>query len=429
MTSSGSSCTSRQTSQADKVRFPHHHKREECRLCGSHDLECVLHLTPTPPANAFVTEAEKDKEQVAYPLDVYRCGDCRHLQLLDIVDPKALFSHYVYVSSTSPVMVGYLYDQCAAIVRRLGLKPGDLVVEIGSNDGTMLRFFKKAGMRVLGVDPAANVVPSAGDIETVVDFFNADVGRRIRETHGPAKTVCAYNVCAHIDDLRGVIEGVRALLAPDGQFVLEVGYLLDVYCKTLFDTIYHEHVDFHHVGPLKRFFADCGLKLLHVERSDIQGGALVGYVGAADSGEDASVGELIALEHEAGLHRTDTYRRWGQMIRQRGEELTALLGGLKSRGKSIAAYGAPAKATTLMYHFGLDRSLIEYIVDDNPIKQGMYTPGLHVPVFAPQALYGHKPDYVVLLAWNFAESIVAKHSRYAGNDSRFILPLPNLALI
>src|SRR5439155_1461096 len=213
MTSSGSSCTSRQASQADKVRFPHHHKREECRLCGSHDLECVLHLTPTPPANAFVTEAEKDKEQVAYPLDVYRCGDCRHLQLLDIVDPK---------------------------------------------------------------------------------------------------TVCAYNVCAHIDDLRGVIEGVRALLAPDGQFVLDVGYLLDVYCKTLFDTIYHEHVDFHHVGPLKRFFADCGLKLLHVERSDIQGGALVGYVGAADSGEDASVGELIALEHEAGLHRTDTYRRWGQ---------------------------------------------------------------------------------------------------------------------
>lgn len=410
------------------MQFPHHRKRTECRLCRSPALECVLHLTPTPPANAFVTAADRDRVQVAYPLDVHRCADCGHLQQLDIVDPKVMFSHYVYVSSTSPVMVGHLRDQSAATTRRLGLKPGDLVVEIGSNDGTLLRFFKEAGMRVVGVDPAANVVPSAGDIETVVDFFNEDVGRRIRDRHGPAKAVCAYNVCAHIDDLAGVIDGVRALLASDGQFVFEVGYLLDIYKKTLFDTIYHEHVDFHHVEPLRRFFAERGLRLLHAERSDIQGGALVGYVGAAQSFEEPSVGELIELEREAGLHRAETFRCWGQMIRRRGEELMALLRGLKERGRSIAAYGAPAKATTLMYQFGLDGSLIEYIVDDNPIKIGLYTPGLHLPVLAPQTLYERKPDYVVLLAWNFAESIVARHARYAGVDSRFILPLPNLAV-
>ena len=410
------------------MQFPHHHKRTECRLCRSSALECVLHLTPTPPANAFVTAADRDRVQVAYPLDVHRCADCGHLQLLDIVDPRVMFSHYVYVSSTSPVMVKYLRDQCAATTRRLGLKPGDLVVEIGSNDGTLLRFFKEAGMRVVGVDPAANVVPNAGDIETIVDFFDEDVGRRIRESHGPAKAVCAYNVCAHIDDLAGVIDGVRVLLASDGQFVFEVGYLLDIYKKTLFDTIYHEHVDYHHVESIRRFFAERGLRLLHAERSDIQGGALVGYVGAAQSFEEPSVGELIGLEREAGLHRAETFRRWGEMIRRRGEEFVALLRGLKERGRSIAAYGAPAKATTLMYHFGLDGSLIEYIVDDNPIKQGLYTPGLHVPVLAPQTLYERKPDYVVLLAWNFAESIIAKHARYAGGDSRFILPLPNLAL-
>lgn len=389
----------------------------------------MLHLTPTPPANALVVAAEKGKLQVAYPLDVYRCADCGHLQLLDIVDPNVLFTHYLYVSSTSPIMVSYLKDQCAAIVRRLKLKPGDLVVEFGSNDGTLLRFFKEAGMRVLGVDPAANVVPDATEIETITDFFGGEVGRRIREQHGPAKAICAYNVCAHIDDLCGVVDGVNALLAPDGQFVFEVGYLLDVYRKTLFDTIYHEHVDFHHVEPLKRFFAEHGLKLLHAERSDIQGGALVGYVGSLTGQEDHTVADLIALEHASGLHLANTFYRWGDMIQRRGEELMALLRGLKAKGRSIAAYGIPAKATTLMYHFALDSSLLDYIVDDNPLKQGMFTPGLYIPVFSPDVLYQRKPDYVLLLAWNFAAPIIEKHRHYAGDDSRFILPLPNLTII
>ena len=283
-------------------------------------------------------------------------------------------------------------------------------------------------MRVLGVDPARNVVPDAADIETVTDFFNADVGKRIRQQHGPAAAVCAYNVCAHVDDLQGVIDGVRALLAPTGQFVFEVGYLLDVYRKTLFDTIYHEHVDFHHVEPLRGFFERNGLKLVHAEQSDIQGGALVGYVGHAEDREEASVAALIVQEREAGLDKAETFRFFGEKIARRRDELTALLAGLKAKGKTIAAYGAAAKATTLMYHFGIDRSEVEYIVDDNPIKQGLLTPGLHVPVLAPEVLYQRKPDYVVVLAWNFADSIVARHRHYAGRASRFIVPLPDLML-
>lgn len=408
--------------------LPDHHRRGDCRLCRSRALERVLQLTPTPLANAMVSEPDCALPQPVYPLDVYRCDGCGHLQLLDIVDPKLLFSHYVYVSSTSPVMVRYLQEQCAAVINRARLEPGDLVVEIGSNDGTLLRFFKAAGMRVVGVDPAANVVPDKSEVETLTDFFGANLGRQIREKYGPARAICAYNVCAHIDDLRGVANGVRTLLAPDGQFVFEVGYLLDVYRKTLFDTVYHEHVDFHHVEPLRDFFARCGLKLLHTEHSDIQGGVLVGYVGSPDRTEEASVAAMIADERAAGLHRADTFLNWSDMIRQRGEELMALLRGLKAAGKSIAAYGAPAKATTLMYHFGLDGSVLEYIVDDNPIKQGLFTPGLHVPVLPVETLREHKPDYVVLLAWNFAESIVAKHRGYAARG-RFILPLPDLAIL
>jgi hypothetical protein len=398
-------------------------------LCDSRNLRVVLSLTPTPPANALLRPEQVETIQTtAYPLDVYRCGDCEHLQLLDIVDPEVLFSHYVYVSSTSPVMVGYLRRQCDAIIARLALKPGDLVVEIGSNDGTLLRFFKAAGMRVLGVDPARNVVPDADDIETLTDFFDLEVARRIRERHGPAAAVCAYNVCAHADDLQGMIRGVRALLAADGHFVFEVGYLLDVYRKTLFDTIYHEHVDFHRVGPLRGFFARNGLRMIHAERSDIQGGALVGYVGRPAEDEDGSVEAMVAQEHAAGLHLPETFVHFGEKIARRRDELTALLTGLKARGKSIAAYGAPAKATTLMYHFGIDRSVIEYIVDDNPIKQGLLTPGLHVPILGPETLYSRKPDYVLVLAWNFAEPIVAKHRDYAGRAGRFIIPLPDLTL-
>jgi SAM-dependent methyltransferase len=335
----------------------------------------------------------------------------------------------VYVSSTSPVMVNFLKEQCAAIVRRLGLKKGDLVIEIGSNDGTMLRFFKTAGMRVLGIDPAANVAPKPDDVETITDFFNARLGKRIREQYGPANAVCAYNVCAHVDDLQGIIDGVRELLAPGGQFVFEVGYLLDVYRKTLFDTIYHEHVDFHHVEPLRRFFAKYDLTLIHVERSDIQGGALVGYVGKAGTQSEKSVDAFIALEREAGLDKSITYRHYSEKIASRKNELMALLAGLKAKGKTIAAYGATAKATTLMYHFNLEQSLIDYIVDDNPIKQGMLTPGRHIPIFAPEILYEKKPDYVLMLAWNFAESIIAKHRHYAGRNSRFIVPLPDLMLV
>jgi len=411
------------------MTFQHHHKRATCRLCDSKKLECVVHLTPTPVANALVTPADKDKVQPVYPLDVYRCDECGHLQLLDIVDPAVLFSHYVYVSSTSPVMVNFLKDQCAAIIRRLGLKKGDLVIEIGSNDGTMLRFFKTAGMRVLGIDPAANIAPQPDDVETITDFFNAGLGKRIREQYGPAKAVCAYNVCAHVDNLQGVIDGVRELLAPDGQFVLEVGYLLDVYRKTLFDTIYHEHVDFHHVEPLRRFFAKNDLALVHVECADIQGGALVGYVGKAGAQPEKSVDAFIALEREAGLDKAITFRHYSEKISRRKDELMALLEGLKAKGKTIAAFGATAKATTLMYHFDLDQSLIDYIVDDNPIKQGLLTPGRHIPIFAPEILYEKKPDYVLMLAWNFAESIIAKHRHYAGMNSRFIVPLPDLMLV
>ena len=405
-----------------------HLRRTTCRLCDSGDLSRVIALTPTPPANALVPANRVGEPQATYPLDVYRCNACGHLQLLDIIDPRVLFSTYLYVSSTSPVMVKFLADQAATMITRLGLKPGDLVVEIGSNDGTLLRFFRDAGMRVVGIDPAANIAPEEPGIEAVKEFFDAGVAARVLEHFGPAALVCAYNVCAHIDDLQGVARGVRTLIGDTGHFVFEVGYLLDVYQKSLFDTIYHEHLDFHHVEPLQAFFACHGMNLLHVERSEIQGGALIGYVGNAREMPDGTVNDLIALERSAGLDRRDTFLRYAEKIDVRRNELMSLLQGLRARNKSIAGYGAPAKATTLMHHFALDGSLIDYIVDDNPLKQGMYTPGYHVPVLATTEIYRRKPEYVLVLAWNFADSIISKHRAYAESSGRFIVPLPDLRI-
>ena len=413
---------------AHAAKLPHHRLRTACRLCGSADLARVIALTATPPANALVGPERLAETQTRYPLDVYRCGACTHLQLLDIVDPKELFSTYLYVSGTSPVMVNYLAGQARSIIARLGLKPGDLVVEIGANDGTLLRFFRDAGMRVAGVDPAANIAPHEQGIDAIVAFFDSKVANDILARHGPAAAVVAYNVCAHIDDLDEIVRGVRILIGERGRFVMEVGYLLDVYRKTLFDTIYHEHLDYHHVEPLRAYFPRHGMKLIHAERSDIQGGALVCTVGASGE-EDASVGALIAEERSAGLHRADTWARYMEGIAQRRGELTELLRKLKGEGRKIAAFGAPAKATTLLYHFGLDQKVIDYIVDDNPLKQGRYTPGLHLPVVAPSVLAERRPDYVVVLAWNFADSIVARNRHYLGGKGQFIVPLPEVRVV
>ena len=409
----------------------HYHRNETCRLCRSRQLEPVLSLTPTPPANACVTAEHLGEEQPRFPLDLCLCRHCGHLQLVDIVDPAYLFRHYVYASSAAPAMVAHLRQYGAGILERFKLPPGAFIVEVGSNDGTFLRAFKDAGLKVLGIDPAENIAAKANEagIETLPDFFNAGVAARVRKDYGAAQFMVANHVFAHVDDMQGFVDGVRSLLAPDGVFVFEVGYLVDVFQKTTFDTIYHEHIDYHRVGPLRRFFEANGLQMFDAERSEVQGGSLRGYVSFPGRHPvSPQLGALEANEIALGLDRPETFRAYSARIDRAGVELTTLIAGLKARGKRIAAYGLPAKATTLMYHFGLDRNAIEYVVDDAPLKVGLYSPGLHIPILSVDTLYERRPDYVVLLAWNFAEPLIAKHAAFTAQGGRFIVPLPNLAI-
>ncbi len=408
------------------------YRRTTCRLCGSSYLSEVLKLEPTPPANAFVAKTQLDQLQPTYPLDVFFCEDCYHLQLLDVVDPAVLFENYVYVSGTSPLFVKHFEDYVAFVVDKYAPAVGSLVLDIGSNDGTLLKAFKKAGYRILGIDPARDIATqaSANGIETIAGFFSSAMARDIRSMHGTASVISANNVFAHIDDLGSVLDGVLDLLEDDGVFIFEVSYLVDVFDKTLFDTIYHEHIAYHSVGPLVPFMQSHAMEMIGATRVNTHGGSLRVVAQKAGGSRiiSSSVSELVELETKMGLYRAKTYREFGNRIEVLKAELSSLLGRKKAEGRTIAAFGAPAKATTLMYHFCIGGDIIDYIIDDSPLKQGLYSPGMHIPVVPSEAIYDKKPDDIVILAWNFAVPIMEKHKAFRESGGKFIVPLPNVEI-
>ncbi|MGC4094736.1 MAG: class I SAM-dependent methyltransferase [Polyangiaceae bacterium] len=316
-------------------------------------------------------------------------------------------------------------------IAQFGLKPDSFVLEVGSNDGTLLKEFQARGLsKVLGIDPAHEIAAAAraAGVPTLEAFFTPELAQQVRAERGAADLICANNVFAHSGDLAAFARSVDTLLADEGVFVFEVSYLVDVVEKLLFDTIYHEHSSYHAVAPLARFFESMGLRLFDGERIDTHGGSLRGYVcraGARHPNTERLAG-LIRHEVELELFSPECYARFKARIQERGSHLRERLAALRASGKQVAGFGAPAKLTTLMHEFGLDSSVIDFIVDDSPLKQNRYTPGTRIPVVTSATLYERRPDYCVVFAWNFADSIVPKHASYTGGGGRFIVPLPEL---
>ena len=408
--------------------------RDTCRMCDSLNLSKAMVLTPTPPGNDFLLKEELGRQEHLYPLELYFCEDCFHIQLGHVVDPKILYQkNYTYVSATSAHFVKHLASYADDMIKRFKLKGNSMIVDIGSNDGTCLSFFKSNGMKVLGIDPATEVAQIANDnkIETVNDFFSYEVALSVQEKYGRADFITSHNACAHIDNLIDVIKGVEYLLKEDGIFVLEVGYFVDVYSNTWFDTIYHEHVDFHTVAPFEKLFSQVGMELIRVERISPQGGSIrvMAQKIGGNFNRDSSVDLLIEIEKKLELNKLQTLLKFDQKINLVKESLHKLLLKLKEDGKIIAGFGAPTKATTLMNHFGIDEKILDFIVDDNPLKQGLFTPISHIPIFPASRIYEKKPDYVLILAWNFSESIMKNHIRYAKEIGSFILPMPEPQIV
>jgi len=407
-----------------------YYQRDNCRLCRSPDLEPVLSLTPTPPANAFIPPSRRGESQPVFPLNVCLCRTCGHVQLRDIVSPEYLFADYVYVSGTSRGFVEHFRQYADMMIRRHLTSPPGLVIDVGSNDGTLLRFFAANGYTVAGVDPARSIAEraTASGIPTIVAFFTPDVAAQIRNRYGPARLVTANNVFAHADDLDAIVEAVKIVLAPDGVFVFEVSYLADVIQNVLFDTIYHEHLSYHTVAPLVRFFGRHGFELIRVERVPTHGGSIrctVQRAGGPDAAE-GSITEAVAHERRLGLADARTYADFSQRIDSLRRAFRELVGNLRARGHTFAGYGAPAKATTLMYHFGIGPETVVFVVDDSPLKQHLLTPGFQIPVMPADELYRRRPDEVIVLAWNFAPAILEAHDALRKQGGHFIIPIPIL---
>lgn len=416
--------------------------KDSCRICDGKKLSKVLSLGPTPLANAFLERSEARVAEMYYPLDAYLCRDCGLLQLLDVVAPEVLFKNYVYVSSTSPVFVRHFQDFAKSAIKRFGLNHHSLVVDIGSNDGILLKPFKEKRVRVLGVEPdaaIARIAKNAG-VDTVVEFWSPAVAKKIVKRRGRADMITATNVFAHIDDIHAVARGVKALLKPDGVFMIEAPYLGDFLDKNLFDTVYHEHLSYFSLGALAAFFKRVGMKIVDVERVSTHGGSLRVFARRrrltrmktqinADRRSEEAVKWLLRREKKQKLQSEETFKRYNVRILENRAKLLALLASLKGRGKRIAGYGAPAKGNTLLNFFSIGRELLDYIVDDSPFKQGKHTPGKRIPVVSSSVLAKNQPDYLLILAWNFAPSIMKKNEAFRKRGGKFIIPVPTPRIV
>jgi len=403
-------------------------KNSTCRVCKSKNLSKVLSFGPTPLANAFLSSSQIDFQESFFPLDVYFCGDCGFLQLGHVVSPKILFKDYVYVSSTSLVFVNHFKKFADEVFPRFSLNNKSLIIDIGSNDGILLKPFKTLGARVLGIEPAvhiANIAKKEG-IDTIPEFFSVNLAKKIVKTKGKAKIVTATNVFAHIDDLDEVIKGVLILLEEDGVFIMEAPYLIDFIKKRYFDLVYHEHLSYWAIKPLITLFNRFDMTLFDVQKVDSHGGSIRIFVKKNKSFHKTSknIVNFLNLEKKYKLDDKNTYLKYADLVLQNRLQLMKLLTSLKLKKKRIIGYGAPAKGNTLLNYFKIGTDLLDYIVDDSPFKQGLYTPGTHIPVVPAQKLKEDKPDYILILAWNFAKPIIEKYSWFEKDGGRFIIPVP-----
>jgi hypothetical protein len=385
----------------------------------------VLSLGSTPLANSFVDPARSGEPEPRYPLELVFCDGCRLVQLSQIVDPAIIFDDYVYMTGTSATMARHYAALAEGHSKRFGLGEESLVVDVGANDGSLLRAFAKKGVRTLGIEPSANLARIARDagIEIVGAFFDVACALSIVSDFGHAALVCVNNVLPHATDLTGFLKGCRLLLGEKGVLSAEVQWLLPCVEHLEYDTIYHEHFSYFTMTSLRAAFDRAGLGILDVERLPVHGGTL--RVLARAGGAHARVADEVAAEERArGLDRADTYRAFAGMVEKNRSDLRALLESLKKQGGRIAAYGAPAKGNTLLNWCGIGPDVIEYTVDRNPLKVGKLTPGMRIPVVPRERLDSDPPDYLLILPWNLTDEIMQQESAFRKKGGRFVIPIP-----
>ena len=409
-------------------------KPDRCRHCSADLTDSVVNLGMSPLCESYVPADKLDSMEPFYPLHVSVCRKCLLVQLNQYVSADHIFSEYAYFSSFSSAWLKHAEDYVAAVSSRLGLGPKSFVVELASNDGYLLQYFVQRGIPCLGIEPAANVADVARKkgVETEVAFFGRETARDLRQRRGPADLIIGNNVLAQVPDINSFVDGVAALLGPSGTATFEFPHLMKLFEENQFDTIYHEHFSYFSLLSAETIFAAHGLTVFDVEELWTHGGSLRVYLRpSADASRPVSdrVRSLRAREEQDGYRDMAIYARFEQQVRSTKRKLLSLLIDAKNQGKKVVGYGAPGKGNTLLNYCGIREDLLEFTVDRNPYKQGKFLPGTHIPIHAPERLDQARPDYVLILPWNFKDEIMKQLAHTRDWGARFIVPIPEATVV
>ncbi len=420
----------RKSKMAKVIKEDFIHKKN-CRICRKSNLVKILDLGEMPLANEFLKKENLNKSEKKFPLAVYFCKNCGFLQLLDIINPEILFRHYYYLTSASKPLADHFVELGKNLADRFVKSKNDLIIDIGGNDAVLLDSIKNR-CRVLNIEPAKNIAKISKEkkVDTIDEFFTAELAEKILKKYGLTRVITASNVFAHVEDLGDMLNGVKTLIRSQGVFVIEirwVGNLLGLSGIGGFDQIYHEHLSYFSLGALTRLVDQFGLKIFDVKLIPIHGQSLQVYIAKSHEVSE-KVEKFLQKEKSLGLHDLQTYLDFDQRVKENKKELKNLLLKLKEENKKIVGYGASAKGNILLNYFQINNKILDFIVDESPLKQGLYAPGTHIPIYSSDRLKENQPDYLLLLAWNYAKSIFKKEQKLKDKGVKFIIPVPEVKI-